>query len=107
MRSPARSRKKTRIKEIASQIAELSTELQNLLNLSDGSDEDSPSPKPSHKNTTGESVVVGDRVVILRDQKGNTGKKGKVTSTSRYYVWIRLDHIKVTVQKRRSNVTTI
>ena len=124
MRSPGRSRKQ-RIKEITSQISELSAELEHLLNLSDAEDSNNRSP-PSparatrvHKHRwktnssreqehqTSTDIQDGDRVVVHRDNKGYEGKKGTIASSSKCYVWIRIDNERSTIQKSRLNVTKI
>ena len=121
MRSPSRSRKQ-RIRDITSQITELSSELERLLNLSEEEVSDQESSRPPARETrvpnyrrkstsSGVSNVTdinnGDRVVVLRDNKGNEGKKGSITSSSKCYVWIRLDNERTTIQKSRLNITKI
>ena len=123
MRSLSRSRKQ-RIKEITSQISELSSELEQLLNLSDNEDSDfGSSPPPARvtrvpnnnyrrKSTSSRHSMNterrdGKRVAAHRDQKGHEGKKGTITSSSKCYMWIRLDNEWTTIQKSRLNVTRI
>ena len=123
MRSPIRSRKQ-RIKDITSQISELSAELEHLLNLSDDEDANNRSSPPpartkvhnhrwkssssrEQEHQTSTDIQDGDRVVVHRDNKGYEGKKGTIASSSKCYVWIRIDNERSTIQKSRLNVTKI
>lgn len=116
MRSSKNFNKK-RIKEIASQISELSRELNELLLIEDSSE---TSSSGSYQHTTeSEQVVhkkedrnrpleVDDRVVILNAYKGNKGKKGRIVeATGSRFVWVQLENSRERVQKARTSLKRI
>ena len=84
MRSESEARR-ARIEEIASQISDLSTELQELL-LEEETDNNSSNRtrasvsrvSNTQRRTFSEEIVVGDRITITNNYRGHKGRTGTV-----------------------------
>ena len=99
-----------RIKEIASLIDQLSTELQQRLNL-----EFAPS-SPGNSSSSYKSIksfifpqkpppfAIGERVVITNNYRNLKGRIGSITRITRTFVFLKLDNSTDIIQKRKQNV---
>ena len=99
-----------RIQEISALIDELSTELNQRLNL------EFTAPSPSNSVSSFKSVknslfpqkpaplAIGKRVVITNQYRNLKGRTRVITRLTRTFVFLQLDNSTEIIQKRRQNV---
>ena len=61
----------------------------------------------SSNRTRDRSLTPGDRVIITNNYKGNKGVIGMVERVTKALVWVRTDHSRELLQKRKNNISRI
>jgi len=103
MSAPSR---RAHIQSLATQVSELSRELDRLLRIEDTGQPPVPPPAvppPAVPRPPREPFVVGSRVRITNNYRGLRGQEGVVTRVTRVFIFLRLDSGRVT-SRQRSNL---
>jgi len=87
--------------DLASQISELSAQLNRLLLV------EQPIPPPPPQPPRSAAFVVGDTVQILNTYKGLQGQRGIVTRVTRVFIFFRLATTGAVTSRRRSNLRVV
>ena len=102
------SPKQQRIEEIASQIAELSNELNRLLLEHSDPNDNNSSIASTRDNRAPADFSVGDRIVITNNYRGFRGHTGTVTLIGRNdYIHFRQDSPSIITKRKRYNIRRI